>query len=154
MKYSPSARGFFDESFAIEDIPDDAIKISDELYFRLLEEQSTGRVIMYTRRLGVHTVSYESTLTKDDRIDRLRNGVAGHLSEASRAKGYDSIIDVVSYADEPSVPRFQQDGIVFRRWRSLVWDKYHQIIEDWKDDKIEEPQVDEVIAQLPKLEIK
>ena len=43
------------------------------------------------------------------------------LDAQARALGYDSILAAASYADEPSVERYQRDGQALRAWRSAVW---------------------------------
>lgn len=55
--------------------------------------------------------------------------VQGRLDDAARAFGYGDpnrpevspILHVVSYADEPAVPKFQAEGRLFRAWRSRTW---------------------------------
>lgn len=44
------------------------------------------------------------------------------LDTTAASLGYDDIKSLVSYADEPAVPRFQAEGQAARRWRSLFWD--------------------------------
>lgn len=51
----------------------------------------------------------------------LKQAVQTMLDAKARALGYDSIFTAVTYADEPSVPKFQQEGIALRAWRSTVW---------------------------------
>lgn len=63
----------------------------------------------------------EAELSQDELMSRYETAVQGKLNSAAIAAKYDSIENAVSYAEEPSVPKFQMDGKAFRTWRSLVW---------------------------------
>lgn len=45
-----------------------------------------------------------------------------HLDLIARSAGYRNIDRMISYADEPAVPKYQAQGKAARRWRSLFWD--------------------------------
>jgi hypothetical protein len=47
--------------------------------------------------------------------------VQGLMDTKAQAYGYDNITTAVTYADEPTVPKFQSEGQAFRAWRSDVW---------------------------------
>lgn len=51
-----------------------------------------------------------------------------HLDAAAQALGYDGALSAATYADEPAVPRFQQEGRRIRRMRSLVWEECYAIL--------------------------
>lgn len=74
-----------------------------------------------------------------------------HLDGAAQASGYDSIATAVSYAEEPAVPRFQEDGRAFRAWRSLVWAYAYQELARVKAGEREIPALDAFLAELPAL---
>jgi len=79
-------------------------------------------------------------------IADITTAVQAHLDAAARAAGYDDIRSVVTYADEPAVPKFQADGQAFRAWRSLVWAKCYELLAAGKPLTAAA-----VIAQLPQL---
>ena len=81
------------------------------------------------------------------------NAVQKRLDAAAKARGYDDIKSAVSYADEPSVPRFQADGIAFRACRSLTWAKCYEIQAQIAAGTIPEPTLDEFLAMLPPLPV-
>jgi hypothetical protein len=56
-------------------------------------------------------------------VPQYEAAVQHFMDAAAKTRGYDNLVTVISYADEPSVPRFQQEGQAFRAWRSLVWEK-------------------------------
>ena len=55
-----------------------------------------------------------------------RGVVELYMNNTAVANGYFNTLDVISYADEPIVAKFQNHGLAFRKWRSLVWE-YAQV---------------------------
>jgi hypothetical protein len=54
--------------------------------------------------------------------------VQNHLDATAQALNYDDIKTAVTYADEPSVAKFQSEGKALRAWRSLVWEKCYTLL--------------------------
>lgn len=77
--------------------------------------------------------------------------IQAHLDAAARGRGYDSIATAVSYAEEPAVPKFQDDGKAFRAWRSLVWQYAYQELARVKAGEREIPALDSFMDELPAL---
>lgn len=77
--------------------------------------------------------------------------IQGHLDAAAKTRGYDSIATAVSYAEEPAVAKFQDDGKSFRAWRSLVWAYAYQELAKVKAGEREIPTLDAFMAELPVL---
>lgn len=77
--------------------------------------------------------------------------IQSHLDAAAKSRGYDSIATAVSYAEEPAVARFQNDGKAFRAWRSLVWAYAYQELAKVKAGEREIPTLDAFLAELPAL---
>lgn len=75
------------------------------------------------------------------------------LNESAVAAGYDSIATAVSYAEEPAVPKFQLDGIAFRKWRSLVWAFAYAQLALVLSGEREQPAVETFLSELPALEL-
>lgn len=73
------------------------------------------------------------------------------LDGTARSRGYDSISTAISYAEEPAVPKFQDDGKAFRAWRSLVWAYAYQELAKVKAGEREIPALDAFLAELPAL---
>ena len=91
---------------------------------------------------------------RENKAARLRGAVQSHLDQSAQARGYDSILSAVSYADEAAVPRFQAEGLAFRAWRSQVWAACYELLADVNDGQIVEPASEtELIALLPTLEL-
>jgi hypothetical protein len=81
------------------------------------------------------------------------HAVQDQLNAAAVAAGYDDVGTIVSYAEEPAVPKFQNDGIAFRKWRSLVWAYAYEQLDAVKSGEREQPTVDEFLLELPVLEL-
>lgn len=75
--------------------------------------------------------------------------VQQHLDAVAVAAGYDGIVSVVTYADEPAVPRYQAEGVAFRAWRSQVWLKCEQVLAGVKAGTRAAPTTAELIEELP-----
>ena len=73
------------------------------------------------------------------------------LDSSAKAAGYDSIRVAVTYADEPSVPKFQAEGIAFRKWRSLAWDYAYTQLALMTSGARTTPATIEFLAELPVL---
>lgn len=84
-------------------------------------------------------------------INEFRAIIQKRLDEAAVSVGYDDIKTAVTYADEPSVPKFEAEGKALRAWRSLVWAYgYEQIAAVQSGDR-SLPTPEQLIAELPPL---
>jgi len=79
--------------------------------------------------------------------------VQGRLNGAAIAAKYDSIENAVSYAEEPAVPKFQNDGKAFRAWRSKVWAYAYEQLALVLAGEREQPTVEAFLLELPVLEL-
>lgn len=71
------------------------------------------------------------------------------MDSKAHSYGYDDLTTAVTYADEPSVPKFQQEGQAFRAWRSSVWAAAYSILADVQAGHRAFPTVAEVPSLLP-----
>lgn len=70
------------------------------------------------------------------------NKVQKHLDSFAQTWGYDDIRSACTYAEEPSVLKFQNEGKLLRQWRSQVW--------KWVDDNQNSySTIDEFISNIP-----
>ncbi|HSN39086.1 MAG TPA: hypothetical protein VLT92_02725 [Burkholderiales bacterium] len=91
--------------------------------------------------------------TAEQIIAGIASMVQQHMDAAAKARGYDDIKSAVTYADEPSVPKFQLEGRAFRSWRSLVWDRCYTLLAEVNAGTRQPMTADQVIAELPALTI-
>ena len=94
---------------------------------------------------------------KDDAAEResitrtLTASVQAHMDDQAHALNYDDIKTAVTYADEPAVPKFQAEGLVFREWRSLCWAHCYAAMAAVHLGERAIPTAEELIAELPPL---
>jgi len=79
--------------------------------------------------------------------------VQQHMDATARAFGYDDLISVVTYAEEPAVARYQAEGQAFRAWRSACWKTCEDMLAAVKAGNRSAPTHQELIAELPGLDI-
>lgn len=83
-----------------------------------------------------------------DPVAGFTNAVQAYMDAKAREKGYDNLLSAVTYAEEPTVVKFQNEGKAFRAWRSLVWAKCYAILEEIQNGR-PVPTTEQVIAELP-----
>ncbi len=83
---------------------------------------------------------------------RLTNVVQKHLDSKAQELNYDSCLSVCSYVDT-GVQKFDAEGRAFRAWRSQVWAKGYEILDACLAGEREIPTVEELLAELPTLQI-
>jgi len=116
----------------------------------MLAGQSSGKLIVPGPD-GAPVLADPEPQTEVAVIAAIAAAVQAHMDDAAKAAGYDDIKSAVTYADEPVVPKFQLDGIAFRAWRSLVWEKCYSLLAQVKSGEIEPMTAEQVIAELPQL---
>lgn len=75
------------------------------------------------------------------------------MDTQARQLGYDDIRTAVTYADEPVVPRFQAEGIAFRKWRSEVWGLAYMHLDQLTSAGVPVPKFSELLPLIPDLEL-
>jgi hypothetical protein len=75
--------------------------------------------------------------------------VQQHMDGEAVRFGYDNLVSVITYADEPAVPRYQAEGQAFRAWRSLVWEKCEEVLAAVQAGDRDPPTYDQLVAELP-----
>ena len=147
--YAPQLRSDYDKSGTW---PVDAVEVPDEVYAEFSQNPPAGK----HRSAGPDGLpEWEDNAppTNEQVIAQLTIDVQKHLDEAAQALGYDDIKSAVTYAEEPAVPKFQAEGQAFRAWRSLVWDACYAIMGDVLAGNRPIPTAEELIAELPLLEL-
>lgn len=99
------------------------------------------------------TKAQKALLAQQELTSTFERGIQGHLDAAAKSRGYDSIATAVSYAEEPAVPKFQEDGRAFRAWRSLVWAYAYQELATVISGKREVPSLECFLDEMPVLEL-
>lgn len=73
------------------------------------------------------------------------------LDKAAQELGYDSCLSVCSYIDT-GVAKFDTEGAQFRRWRSAIWGRGYELLDEVKAGTRDVPTPEELPGLLPKLE--
>lgn len=106
-------------------------------------------------------IDYTKLVTKEMKQEQQLNtlsstfefNIQSLLDTTAKKYGYDAISTAVSYADEPSVEKFQNDGKAFRQWRSLVWEYAYKELAKVKAGTRTIPTIEEFLQELPKLSL-
>lgn len=99
----------------------------------------------------------EQQAQKAEMVKFYDGAVQKHLDDAARSFGYGDpnrpevspILHAISYADEPIVARFQDEGRALRAWRSLVWAAAGVVLAEVEAGARSAPSVAELLAELP-----
>lgn len=92
-------------------------------------------------------------ITQEQQVQQFQNQVQAHLDATAQTAGYDDIKTAVTYAEEPSVPRFQLEGRAFRAWRSQCWAYCYEQLAEVQAGRRTQPGLDEFLSELPALEL-
>jgi hypothetical protein len=79
----------------------------------------------------------------------LTDTVQSLMDTKAQSYHYDDLTTAVTYAEEPSVPKFQEEGQAFRAWRSQVWATAYSILGEVQAGHRSFPTVAEVPSLLP-----
>lgn len=101
----------------------------------------------------VETFEQKNEKRRQAKLIGFRSAIQSHLDSVAQSYGYDGIATAVTYAEEPSVPKFQAEGQAFRAWRSVVWDYSYAELAKFDAGLRPEPSIEEFILELPVLEI-
>lgn len=92
-------------------------------------------------------------LSSEQIIEKMRVAIQLHMDNTAKLYGYDDIKSAVTYADEPAVPKFQDEGCSFRAWRSLVWEYAYSVLDAVQAGQRVQPTAEAIIDELPELSI-
>lgn len=151
--YSSSTRGFYDSGIhTSRQIPADAVAISDNLRVQLLAAESAGQVIS-TGTDGIPIAIDKPAPTQAELAVTYRAHIQAFMDAKAAEYGYTDLATAVTYADEPAVVKYQDEGKGLRAWRSLVWSYWYALVAEAEASNVELPTLDDVRSNLPELEI-
>ena len=150
MLYAKSTGGFYSRDIHGNTIPADAVEITREQHQALIEGQSQGKRIVADAN-GRPILQDPPGPTPEQIMSRLEVRVQQWLDAQARALGYDDIRSAVTYAEEPTVSKFQQEGQTLRRLRSLAWARCYEILNEIQAGQRSIPTEAELIAEMEAL---
>ena len=80
---------------------------------------------------------------------RYEQAIQEHIVSTAQGKGYDDDKSLLSYVDDPN-PVWDMEAKAFKKWRSLVWQKCHEILSAVDSEHI--PTIEDIINLLPVIE--
>jgi hypothetical protein len=90
--------------------------------------------------------------TPDEIKSNIINAVQAMLDGTARAHGYDNIISVCTYKDDPN-PVYNTEGTAFFDWRSAVWSYCFIVMQDIMAGKRGIPSQADLMIELPTLNL-
>jgi hypothetical protein len=118
--YAKSTGGFYSADIHGDNIPADAVEITDEQHAALLEAQSSGKAITADTNGSPIAVDPLTLLTPTELIAALKGSVQQWLDTTAQASGYDSLASCASYISS-SVAQWATDAKAAIAWRDAVW---------------------------------
>lgn len=103
----------------------------------------------YNAGAGTFTPPPAAVPTEAEVIAGYMAAVQKHMDARAVTFGYDNLLSVISYAEEPSVARYQNEGLAFRTWRSQCWAKCESVLAAVKAGQRVAPTDAELLAELP-----
>lgn len=131
-------------------MPDDSVSITKEEYLALLSGETEGMVISPGLD-GKPGLEARPPQANEQIVLMFKKAIQRHMDEIAITLGYDDIKTAVTYAEEPSVPKFQVEGKALRAWRSLIWAYGYVQIDAVQSGARPLPTPEELIAELPLL---
>jgi len=110
-------------------------------------DPNTG--IGWTYANGVFSEPVPPVKTLEQTAKEFEVGIQAYLNATAKAAGYDNIYTACTYADEPSIAKFQTEGRALRAWRSAVWSYCYTALSGVQAQTRSVPTLAGLIAELP-----
>ena len=149
MFYSKSTGGFYAREIHGDNIPADAVEITDAEHAALIEGQSQGKVIVADES-GRPVLKDPPPPTHEQIIAQYTGAVQQHLDVFARTRGYDGILSAATYATS-TVPKFAAEGQYAVEARDATWAKCYEVLAAVEAGSHPMPTLDELLAELPVL---
>ena len=146
MKYFKSRSG---EVFGFELDGSQDHLIADDMTAMLDVELAVFRLPSKERAFINGTWVADLQARSDAQLQELTATVQQHLDATAQSLGYDDIRSAATYADEPAVAKFQNEGKALRAWRSLVWAAAYAKMQRVKSGLEPVPTSEILFASLP-----
>ena len=128
--------------------PDGTVKYIRDFY------ESIGMTLMEVEEAfdGAWYVAGKAPATPAEKIIKgYEDAVQSHLDETAQAKGYDNTYTCLSYLSSTD-ETWNREANIFNAWRDSVWRKCHEVLNAVLAGELAPPTVEDLIAQLPKIE--
>jgi len=149
MFYSKSTGGFYASEIHGDNIPADAVEITEAEHAALLEGQSQGKRIVADEN-GRPILQDPPPPTAEQIIAQYAAGVQQHLDAFARTRNYDGILSAATYATS-TVPKFKAEGQYAVEARDATWAKCYEVLAAVEAGTRPMPTLEELLAELPVL---
>jgi hypothetical protein len=134
------------------------IEITEQQYVAALEGMLAGDVVSTDGGFSVGPApeplpEAAPEPTPDQVLAGFLHSIQSLLDAPARQLGYDSIASAITYAEEPSAPKFQVEGQAFRAWRSLVWAYSYDQLAKVEAGQRPQPTIEQFLSELPPLDL-
>ena len=92
-----------------------------------------------------------STPSMEEQKKVYENEVQAYLDATAQTRGYDNTYTCLSYINSTDEV-WRRESNAFNVWRDSVWRKAHEILNAFMAGEIEQPTIEEVLAQLPPID--
>lgn len=148
--YSPTTGGFYTRDIHGDNIPADAVEITETEHAALIEGQSQGKVIVADES-GRPILQGPPPPTAEQIIAQYTAAVQKRLDDFARTRNYDGIMSAATYATS-TVPTFKAEGQYAVEARDATWAKCYEVLAAVEAGSRPIPTLDELLAELPVLE--
>jgi len=124
-KYFISNPITFMDSFIHENIPENAVEITDQQWQDLISGQSSGKIIQSDKK-GNPILIDPPSLTNEQIIVQYEFAAQKNLDEIAKSWGYDSLAMAASYANSTNA-QFKAEAEALIEWRDNYWSEAYTI---------------------------
>jgi hypothetical protein len=149
MFYSKVTGGFYDTAIHGDNIPADAVEISNEEHSALLEAQSHGKII-HGDTLGNPVAVDPPPPTPEQILSSFTAATQQRLDAFAKTRGYDGILSACTYATSAAV-QFSVEGQYCLNARDATWSAAYALLADVESGARPMPTLEDVLAALPAL---
>lgn len=126
MFYSKSTGGFYTRDIHGNNIPGDAVEITEAEHAALIEGQSMGKVIVADES-GRPILQDPPPPTPEQIMAECVNRTQKRLDDFARTRNYDNILSACTYATS-TVPKFAAEGQYCVNARDSTWATLYQVL--------------------------
>lgn len=151
MLRSPSTRGFYSHEDHGDNIPSDAVEISDEKYRELLDGEIAGLQIVADADGQPYLAEYPPP-SHEQLQAQFVTAIQHRLDAWAQTRNYDGILSACTYVTS-AVPKFQAEGQRAVELRDQTWGAAYQILAEVQEGTRPMPSgLADIEADLPVLE--
>ena len=149
MFYSKTTGGFYTAEIHGDNIPADAVEITEAEHAALIEGQSKGQRIVADTN-GRPILQDPPPPSPEQIVAQYTAAVQKRLDDFARTRGYDGILSAATYATS-TVPKFKAEGQYAVEARDATWAKCYEVLAAVEAGSHPMPTLDELLAELPVL---